>query len=244
LLSLVAVAVAGAAGCRALSSGLPGDDTNPTEFPADAALGRPDTVPVLDGRIEAGPVEEPGISGPGCADGTREGFRAYWSWPKIAGCAGGFAEPGVTRNLKPVCGRLAGDSSRNPTGAGCNAADLCATGWHVCLDGSDVAKHSPTGGCEGCVDPGEPSFFLVASGASAMGVCTLDPASANDLHGCGGLGEPESADCAPLTRRMGFADCQNTDNIWSCGTAAESTKEADVVTKSGPTMGGVLCCSD
>jgi hypothetical protein len=245
LLSLVLVAVVETAGCRVLSSGLPGDDAGRTGIGADAMAAPPETPGSLDGRMEAlSSVEQPGRSGSGCSDDTREGFRDEVSWQMIAGCAGGFALPGVTGNLAPACARQAGDSSSNPTGAGCNAADLCAIGWHVCLDGSDVARHSPTGDCEGCVAPGEPRFFLVASGASAMGVCTVNRSAANDLHGCGGLGEPESPDCAPLTRRMGFADCLTTEKVWSCGTAAESTEEAAVVTKGGPTLGGVLCCSD
>lgn len=236
--------MAEATGCRVLPSGLPGDDAYPTEVPVDAAAGATDTPAPRDGRMEAVSVELPGLAGPGCSDGTREGFREYWLWPTIAGCAGGFAQAGVIGNLEPACGRLAGDSSSNPSGAGCSAADLCATGWHVCVDGTEVAKHSPTGDCEGCVAAGEPRFFLVASGASPTGVCTVDRSAANDLHGCGGLGQPESPDCPPLTRRMGFADCGKTGAVWSCGTAQQSTEEATVVTKSGPSMGGVLCCSN
>jgi len=190
------------------------------------------------------PVEQPGIAGSGCSDGTREGFRESSVWPLIAGCAGGFSQPGVIGSLKPSCALRAGDSSNNPTGVGCGAADLCDTGWHVCLDGPDVRSHSPTGDCEGCVLAGEPRFFLVATGATATGVCTSDRNTTNDLHGCGGLGQPESQDCPPLDRRMGFADCRETENIWSCGTASQGTEEAEVVIKSGPTLGGVLCCKN
>jgi hypothetical protein len=91
---------------------------------------------------------------------------------------------------------------------------------------------------------GEPRFFLVATGATSTGICTSDRATTNDLHGCGGLGQPESGDCPPLGRRMGFADCLATAKVWSCGTASQSTEEAAVVTKSGPSLGGVLCCKD
>jgi hypothetical protein len=112
------------------------------------------------------------------------------------------------------------------------------------LDGHDVKSHSPTGNCEGCVLAGEPRFFLVATGATSTGLCTSDRTTTNDLHGCGGLGQPESMDCAPLGRRMGFADCLETAKVWACGRDTESTEEAAVVSKSGPTLGGVLCCKD
>jgi hypothetical protein len=147
-------------------------------------------------------------------------------------------------DLHPACDLQAGDTSANPNGTGCTAADLCAQHWHVCRNGADVAQHSPTGDCESCVAAGEPRFFLVASGASSMGVCSPDGREANDLHGCGGLGQPESDGCAPLGRRMGFADCLATRGVWSCGSDFDSLQEAAVVTKKQPSLGGALCCRD
>jgi hypothetical protein len=227
-----------------LSSGLPDRDDGAIAS-TGGAIGHADASQPADDAV---PIEPPGLRGPalvvGCSDETREGFRDYVLWPKIAGCAGGFALPGVGPDLKSVCGLQAGDSSANPSGIGCSAADLCAAGWHVCRDGVDVAASSPTKSCEGCVPAGEPRFFLVASGASSMGVCTPDRDGTNDLHGCGGLGEPESPDCAPLERRMGFADCLATSNVWRCGGVSDSLQEASVVTKIGASMGGVLCCRD
>lgn len=242
LLLLLLFAAAGSAACRVLSSGLPiGDSSTAVD---GGGLVRGDAPPLADEGSAPVPVEQPGVAGTGCSDGTREGFRDSSVWPIIAGCAGGFSQPGVIGTLRPACALLAGDSSYNPTGAGCSAADLCSKGWHVCLGGPDVKSHSPTGDCEGAVLAGEPRFFIVATGATSTGVCISDTAAANDLHGCGGLGQPESPDCPPLNRRMGFADCRQTDKVWSCGTASESTEEAAVVTKSGPTLGGVLCCKD
>ncbi len=239
---LLLLGAALSAACRVLSSGLP---TGADDAPADgAAPERADAPAVADHAVAATTFEQPGIAGTGCSDGTREGFRDSSLWPSIAGCAGGFSQPGVIGLLLPTCRLQAGDTSSNPVGSGCSAADLCAAGWHVCLDGSDVRSHSPTGDCEGCVLAGEPRFFIVATGATPTGVCTSDKTAANDLHGCGGLGRPESPDCPPLSRRMGFADCRGTDEVWSCGTAAQSTDEAALVTKAGPTLGGVLCCKD
>ena len=180
----------------------------------------------------------------GCSDGTREGFRDVEHWPDIAGCAGAFDQPGVVSRPAPTCDRQGGDTSLNPAGRGCSASDLCAEHWHLCRDGTDVAGHSPTGGCESCVPAGELRFFLVAAGASTIGICSPNPEASNDLHGCGGLGQPESEACAPLARRMGFADCQDSGGAWSCGTASDSLREAAVVTKPGIAGGGALCCRD
>jgi hypothetical protein len=181
----------------------------------------------------------------GCSDGTREGFRDIRNWPSIAGCAGGWTSSGLLSQFarKPECLRVDGNDSNNPEGVGCSAADLCAPTWHVCLDGPDVASHSPTGGCESIVSPGYEALFVVMTGASPQGVCSPDPSAANDLHGCGSIGQPESAGCPPLDRRMNFADCIPTV-VWQCGTVDDSLREADVVTKSGSSLGGVLCCKD
>jgi hypothetical protein len=178
----------------------------------------------------------------GCSDGTREGFRDFANWPGIAGCAGGWQVPGLLSFVarSPSCDRVAGNDSSNPNGDGCSAADLCADGWHACVDGPDVARSSPTG-CESVGSPGDQAFFAVMTGASTQGVCYPDPSATNDLHGCGSIGQPESDGCPPLTRRMGFADCFQT-GVWQCGTVDQSLTEAKWVTKSGPSLGGILCC--
>ena len=180
----------------------------------------------------------------GCSDGTREGFRDVTNWPDIAGCAGGWQVPGLLDLVarSSHCGRVAGNDSSNPTGDDCSAADLCAANWHACVDGPDVARRSPTG-CESVGSPGDQAFFAVMTGASPQGVCYPDPSAKNDLHGCGSIGQPESDWCPPLTRRMGFADCLPT-GVWQCGTVDDSLSEAEVVIKTGPPLGGVLCCRD
>lgn len=247
---ILVVSFAGLAGCRILTSGLSGEaGATDTRSDLAAAIGRP-TAPIdTQAVIDLG--EPDGVYGAsdivGCSDSTREGFRDYHDWPRIAGCAGAFDQPGVlggAPDLLPTCGLLAGDTNRRPDGKDCSAADLCALNWHVCRNGDDVANHSPTGDCEGCVPAGETRFFLVASGASPMGICSPDPLAANDLHGCGGLGQPEDQACAPLSRRMGFADCLATNGVWNCGSQDTSLREAEMVTKAGTTLGGVLCCKD
>ena len=238
-------ALAALTGCHVLDSGLPGE-AGVTEAggPATATDTAREAPTVVDAGEPPGIYAAPNIVG--CSDGTREGFRNVDAWPSIAGCAGAFDQPGVVGASapQPMCQLLAGDTNSNWEGSGCTAADLCAANWHVCRDGSDVARNSPTGDCEGCVPAGELRFFLVASGASPMGLCSPDPSQENDLHGCGGLGQPESQSCAPLSRRMGFADCLATQGVWNCGGQDDSLREARIVTKLGITLGGVLCCKD
>ena len=244
----VLLVLAGWTGCRVLTSGL-SDDVGAAES-RDAALVADAFQAPADTRQPIDLGEPPGVSGApdivGCSDGTREGFRDYANWTDIAGCAGAFERPGVvgSPDLQPTCDLLAGDTNSKRDGIGCTAADLCAATWHVCHNGEDVAAHSPTGGCESCVPAGELRFFLVASGASSMGICSSDPLASNDLHGCGGLGQPETQGCAPLSRRMGFADCLASRGVWSCGSQDDSLQEAKIVTKPGATQGGVLCCKN
>jgi hypothetical protein len=242
--SLVVVALL--TGCRVLTTGLePGPVTSrPDAGDDDAGAPRPDAIPPGWDVAAA-----PGLTGTafvvGCSDGSREGFRDLERWPSIAGCAGAFTRAGLVGSPepRPSCGLQAGDTGREPSGTGCSAADLCAEHWHVCQGPAEVGLRSPSG-CEGCTVAGEPRFFAVAGGASAMGICSPDREAANDLHGCGGYGQPESPGCAPLTRRMGFADCLTTNGVWSCGGAADSTREAAIVTKPAIDLGGVLCCRD
>jgi hypothetical protein len=236
-------------GCRILEAGLAGEQV--ADPPLDAAATALDASTGIDAQPAVDEGEPAGVVGPasvvGCADGTREGFRDVPHWPDIAGCAGAFQHAGLmgTPDLAPTCSRRAGDTGLDVAGTGCTAADLCAPGWHICRGSADVAAHSASGGCEGAVAIGEPRFFAVAAGASPMGICSPDLTASNDLHGCGGLGQPEAETCAPLSRRMGFADCLATGGVWSCGASdADNLREAAIVTKPGPAMGGVLCCRD
>jgi hypothetical protein len=144
----------------------------------------------------------------------------------------------------PQCGRVSGDASTNPGGIGCSVADLCAQGWHVCLNADEVARRSPTD-CESAYPVGHGDlFFVVRGGASPLGICSADPTAANDLHGCGNIGQPEAQTCQPLERRMGFADCLTSAGIWQCGQASDHLREAALVVKRNAFLGGVLCCRE
>ncbi len=225
--------------------GLDARDTG-TDAPIDAGRDAPDAtlLPLL-----------------GCADGEREGFLDRVRHAAIAGCGGGFSVPGLLVETPPRCGRAAGDDGDNPTGVGCAAADLCAEGWHVCRSADEVMAVSVRG-CDG-VAGGEPAFFATRQSGPGCGICTRSgtrlcargecsmdcrpdptPSSfmANDLFGCGTLGDAPSSNCAPLDR---FSNdlCGATTAPWSCP-GSTGFDEALVVQKNGPERGGVLCCRD
>jgi hypothetical protein len=190
----------------------------------------------------------PGVLGPpavvGCADGSREGFPDVAAWQRIAGCSGAWGIPGLLAppTRLPQCGRQAGNTLPGAPGVNCSAADLCAEGWHVCASGEEVRRSSPTE-CESAVPPGYVAFFTTRAGATAFGLCLADGTSANDLHGCGNLGMPESAGCQPLDRRLSFVECGRS-LAWSCGDDQSHLDEANLVVKSSSAQGGVLCCRD
>ena len=249
----LAIFLVAAAACRVMDPGLPDQYDGAFERPRPLLLDAPAAdAPADAAPPDAGgepPAEEAGIPGDpareGCADGTREGFTSERDWPDIAGCSGawsvgGLLGPGVR---DPMCMRQGGNDGQNTFGDGCGVADLCAAGWHVCRDAADVRRCSASG-CESAVEGPAPRFFLTLAGASPQGICSPDRNAANDVHGCGNFGQPESAACDPLNRRLTFAECQASQGIWSCGGPGEHLIEAALVSKSASPLGGVLCCRD
>lgn len=190
-----------------------------------------------DAGVEGGSDEAARTSG--CADGEREGFLDQAAHPDVAACAGGFAEPGLFASVSPACARAAGDDGSAPDGAGCNVADLCAVGWHVCVGAAEVGARAP-GGCGDAVGaPDAQVFFITRQSGPGGATCG---AGANDLFGCGSLGVAAAdPSCAPLDR---FSNdlCAALPAPWSCG--ADGAAEADQVAKPGVDAGGVLCCHD
>ena len=72
----------------------------------------------------------------GCSDGFREGFVDQVEFPGIASCVGTWiGEDLRAESTSTPCGDDLPDSPE------CNVpADLCATGWHVCLKDGLVAE--------------------------------------------------------------------------------------------------------
>jgi|GEM_PF-4936453 len=206
-----------------------------------------------DGRTD----EEPDLE-VGCSDGGREGFIDIATWPDIAACSGAWSIGGVvTDALTPTCDRLAGDDG-NPPAAGCNVSDLCAEGWHVCNSAADVAAHSSTG-CQGAAPEPNLFFAIRQSGTgcaqcatgdivggecnspfSCIGGCAPNVFLSNDVFGCGSLGSPPAASCAPLDR-FSHNNCSALLPPWAC---SGGTVEASNIAKAQSDKGGVVCCRD
>jgi hypothetical protein len=214
----------------------------------------------------------------GCADGTREGFVDLNANPNIAGCSGGWSVPGIMitnpgtapacpgvmthDTVTPACGRMGGDDGLNPTGTGCNVADLCAAGWHVCATSADIDSHSPDG-CNGSVLDGDPPlFFASRQSSNGFGVCATGTrtdadcnsssgtrgcaqtaATSNDVFGCGNIGSTAPlVDCAPIDH-FGNDLCSGLSGTsWACNDNSGGLCEAYVVTHANAQFGGVLCC--
>ena len=224
------------------------------------------------------------LSAVGCADGQREGFTDLGAYPDVAGCSGAWTIPSIhteapaaapacpglatTDTTVAACGHGAGDDGANPLGAGCNVADLCAPGWHVCASADEVAASSSTG-CSGATGPNTPPLFFAtrqtgtgcgrcATGTSTAASCTSSTcaagclqtaATSNDVFGCGNFGASAPLqECGPLDRFSNNLCGALAGSPWACNlpTSADNNGlcEAFALTKSGTSHGGVLCCRD
>ncbi len=173
-----------------------------------------------------------GGCGPGCSDGTREGFMDGTTYPNIAGCSGGFSVPGLLHATTATCNYVAGNSSANPNGDGCSAADLCAPGWHVCRHPGEVTAHSPDG-CAGSHDATS-AFFAARQSGSGCATCAVSTDATqictaldcntncyptdlmtNDVFGCGTIGAATDVSCGPLDR-FGNNACGSLPAPWDC----------------------------
>jgi hypothetical protein len=193
------------------------------------------------------------VYGPGCSDGTREGFIDSNTFYMIAGCSGGWAMPGLTSGQSGApyfaC-TSAGNSGSNPYGASCNAANLCASGWHICLGAQDVASHLPSG--KTCYDSwtgSEKRFFATRQPSQGNGYCNTS--GMNDIFGCGNFGDPPQLGSCGMLNAFSSEDClaiakapgSNTI-VWDCAASGDTQNELYLVKKNGPELGGVLCCKD
>ncbi len=142
-----------------------------------------------------------------------------------------------------MCGRGAGDDSTNANGSGCSPHDLCATGWHICLNRIEVMAKSQTS-CAGSIPSGAVGLLFFATGQTSVGSneCNDSAMGTNDLFGCGSLGASASSSCAPLDRLSGDL-CFQLAAPWNCR-VGDATNEGSTAIKPGPGGGGVLCCRD
>jgi hypothetical protein len=244
-----------------------------------AETSRQSGLDAVDEQIEQAAQPLVSVAGSGCADGTREAFTAY-PGATIAGCSGGWTVPGimldnpghapscpsiVTRDtVTPACGRNAGNSGANPNGVGCNVADLCAPGWHVCQTALEVARNSPTGDCSSALTGSDstPLFFATRQSSDGCLVCATGNSTgpqcnsatcqagcqqtqylSNDLFGCGNVGSSVGPSCGGLDRSSNDG-CSALGGSWSCTDDGSGHCEAYVVKHADSATGGVLCCQD
>ena len=175
----------------------------------------------------------------GCSDGSRELFMDLATHPDIAGCSGGWEVPGTvtTESRNPACSRRGGNDGLEPTGWGCSIEDMCASGWHVCLDAAEVAAKSGTGMC--AFDAG--GFWTTRQSQNMAGTCASG--QTNNLVGCGvNFGTPAGGTCSPLNLELREVHC-NVTCPWICD-GDSLFDEAQIVQKYGSDDGGVICCRD
>lgn len=183
----------------------------------------------------------------GCSDGTAESLLAETG---LAACAGAWSLPGVVVEEAPACELAAGNDGRRSSGDGCNVADLCAHGWHVCRSAADVAGHGGETACDSLKPPdpdGTDSFIYLTrqGGVGDQPTCSPDGSaeSADDAWGCGTLGL-ETTECRPLDRHLSLdSDIGGCGGLFNCG--EDPRAEGLNVTKTDSQKGGgVLCCRD
>jgi len=190
-------------------------------------------------------------TGTGCADGTREGFINSSVFPNIAGCSGAWRLPGLTNALSgvpaPNCSGAGNDSS-NIYGYSCNAANLCASGWRICINSGDVQTHLPSGyTCQDAWNGSEKRFFATRQYSLGNGYCNTT--GMNDIYGCGNFGDPPQVGSCGTLNVFSSEDCSAIANIpgtgtlvWDCDAPGDTQNELELVAKLQSELGGVLCC--
>ena len=159
-------------------------------------------------------------------------------------CKGAWDEPGLNKS-NIACNRGAGDDdAARPEGNGCTIQDLCAEGFHVCVDRHEVNQH---GGCNGLVKL-ENGFWATRQKSASYGSgnytinCEPQPEQPNNFFGCGNAGRsPGDTSCYPLTQ-VAVNSCAEDmeEQSWYC---PDSSQEYNVVTH-GKGDGGIICCAD
>lgn len=182
----------------------------------------------------------------GCSDATREGFvlkdaSGNYVFKDIASCAGSF-EPQSLRASKT------GKKCGNSIGSCVSPADLCADGWHICMNNGwpgDLADRISEGDCH--------------SGTAGDGVFAAASNSAHGIAGCTCTYEPSlPLPCTNAWDKGYGTACVRTiacgtDSILSkayCGCYCDdavwkhNTSSVDTSCNNASGITGVLCCKD
>jgi len=221
------------------------------------------------------PAGAPGVAGLsgtpctaplGCSDGSEEAYGIANNCPGLSACAGGWSLPGVLGTPVPACGRVSGNTSVNPSGAGCTVSDLCGVGFHVCRNDADIVAHLSPGCVSGSVAgafyatgqstngairlaTGVNTSLASCNGSTSVCGCAQTMWTANDLAGVGGIGLGTLCAAGGVNRTsndncmsLQGANCAVAPTAWQC--PSTGFDEAHTVTKGSSSCGGVLCCMD
>ena len=172
----------------------------------------------------------------GCADGSRELFTDRVKWPRVAGCAGWWRGESLR---KAKTGQSCGADENNACQA---AANLCASGWHICMKNGDPSDLSSRVSDTDCASAGPGMFVAAASHCGqSKPACTYPkplPCTTGGLcsepiccgQGCGfGICKSGAfgADKTRCARPHSFVGCGNCNSFHG-----------------SPRLSGVLCCKD
>lgn len=186
----------------------------------------------------------------GCSDGSREWFQDELLYPHIAGCAGGFSQPGLKdRNGNPkfpACERNAGNHAPNPSGEGCSAADLCESGWKICDSPLSILSASRGRFCDNSNQREllDGSFFASASTLSTLqNSCSSKVPSSNTIAGCGNLHSNTFCEIYGASVFSDAVSCDSLPSSWNCS-VLDSTDPVFDITNAFSDNNGVLCCRE
>lgn len=180
----------------------------------------------------------------GCADSTREGFvpkepGGAYVFADIASCAGTF-EPQSLRASKT--GRTCGNS----IGPCVSPADLCADGWHICMNNGwpgDLADRVAEGDCHSGT-AGEGSFAAAANTAASCtsNACVYEPLPLPCVgsRGCWYGTATGTLACGGSSTLDGVC----TSALWPDNTAGVGMDCNDAASGPSRAVTGVLCCQD
>jgi hypothetical protein len=170
----------------------------------------------------------------GCSDGTVEGFHKH---ENIAACQGAWGVKGVAskNSHKRQCDGRAGNTGDKSHG--CSVTDICAVGWHVCINEDEVAKKShDKDACNTVGDLPENVFFITRQSGPGWGIPS--DKGTNDVFGCT---NPMSLWGGHLREGTLNAYSRNLGGNWD---GVGKGDEADKITSNDNDISGVLCCRD
>ena len=168
----------------------------------------------------------------GCSDGERDGFVSTTDFPGIASCAGKWVGEDLRADpTSTPCGDDLMDGLNCPV-----PADLCSTGWHVCLKGGMTIEITDKIDVEQCNSAVAGDGAFVAASSHCQGGCNYPvPLQCNQASPTLGCDNPVACGGSGLSQ----GDCKDTlwpGETYFAGSGCSSGAQGDVM--------GVMCCKD